>query len=184
MGEKGENNRRGRKKKLSREASREVVLGGEWVAPLSPSPGHRSASFARRYFFNLTPFILLPFPPQRSLVPGYLQQKSDGFYASVLLYLFPFGQWFLFHGGAKPHPKGIINEWQFWLIQNNFVSFNSFLTKLGAKIRNIRRIKMTYRMTPIGGGGADLFLTGITREQKIVAMNGFRCLLPLILIFS
>ena len=36
----------------------------------------------------------------------------------------------------------------------------------------------------ISGGGPDLFLSGITREQKIVAMNGFRCLLPLILIFS
>ena len=43
---------------------------------------------------------------------------------------------------------------------------------------------MAFRMTPIGRGEPDLFLTGITREQKIVAMNGFRCLLPLILIFS
>ena len=52
------------------------------------------------------------------------------------------------HGGAKPPLKGIIKAWQFWLIQNNFESFNSFFTKRGLKIRNFRPIKIVYRISP------------------------------------
>ena len=36
---------------------------------LSPSPGHLSARFFRRYFSYLTPFFAF-FPPLQSLVPG------------------------------------------------------------------------------------------------------------------
>ena len=48
-----------RRKKLASEASREAVWGGggECGAALSPSPGHRSAHFLRRYFSYLTPFF-------------------------------------------------------------------------------------------------------------------------------
>ena len=143
-----ENNRRGRKKKIVERSEPRGSLGrGKGGRPF-PFPRPPLGLLRSLIFFQFD--RLLPFPPQRSLVPGYLQQKSDGFYALVLLYLFPLGQWFLFHGGAKPRPKGIIKAWQFWLIQNKFFSFNSFLTKLGSKIRNmyIRRFKMAYRMTP------------------------------------
>lgn len=55
---KGEKNRLGRKYKSVSEASREVVLGRERVAPaFSPSPGHPSARFARRYFSYFIPFF-------------------------------------------------------------------------------------------------------------------------------
>ena len=54
---------------------------------------------------------------------------------------------FSIHGRAKPPPKGLIKTWQFWLIWNNFACFNSFPTKLGLNIQNIRPIKMADRMT-------------------------------------
>ena len=59
--EKGQKIGAGPKIKSASEASREVVLGGERVVALSPSPGYRPARFARRYFSYLTPF--LPFSP-------------------------------------------------------------------------------------------------------------------------
>ena len=47
-----------RRKKSASEASREAVWrGGKCGATLSPSPGHRSAHFLRRYFSYLTPFF-------------------------------------------------------------------------------------------------------------------------------
>ena len=49
-GKKEKKHQRGRKKKLASEPSREVVWEGKRVAAFSPSPGHRWARFARRYF--------------------------------------------------------------------------------------------------------------------------------------
>ena len=50
-----------------------LLRGKGW---LSPSPGNRSARFARRYFSYLTPFFAFP-PPLRILVPRYHSVKGS-----------------------------------------------------------------------------------------------------------
>ena len=51
-----------------------LLRGKGW---LSPSPGNRSARFARRYFSYLTPFFAFPPPPLRILVPRYHSVKGS-----------------------------------------------------------------------------------------------------------
>ena len=80
LGKKGENNRRGRKKKSAGEASREVVSRGE-RATLSPSPGHRSARFA---FLFGSAFCL--FPP--SVEPGPRLVVSESHVFRIILHAF------------------------------------------------------------------------------------------------
>ena len=50
-----------------------LLRGKGW---LSPSPGNRSARFARRYFSYLTPLFAFPPPPLRILVPRYHSVKG------------------------------------------------------------------------------------------------------------
>ena len=68
-----------KKTKSTSEANREVVCGGERVVALPPSPGYRSARFARRYF----PIWPLPFWPFFPHCGAWSQASLDQFFEEV-----------------------------------------------------------------------------------------------------
>ena len=52
-----------------------------------------------------------------------------------------------FHSDAKAPPKLSKTCRKFWVIYNKFVGSNSFLTKLGLKVKNIEPIKLAHILT-------------------------------------